>query len=58
MEHFLYVFSKHDRDVLLERGYSLIQSNDVTHTYVFENRTDANFSLNNITAIPSDVISL
>ena len=43
MEHFLYVFSERERDVLLAKNYTLIKSDETKHTYVFENRAELHF---------------
>lgn len=57
MEHFLYVFSERERDALLAMNYTLIKSNETKHTYVFENRAELHFDLNEINAIPSDTLT-
>lgn len=57
MEHFLYVFSKDERDALLALNYLLIKSDDEKSTYVFENRDELHFDLNEVHAIPSDTLT-
>lgn len=57
MERFLYVFSKHERDVLLASKYSLIKSDEHKNIYVFENREDLHFDLNEIQAVPSNILT-
>lgn len=57
MEHFLYVFSKEERDTLLALNYLLIKSDDEKSTYVFENRDELHFDLNEVHAIPSDTLT-
>lgn len=57
MEHFLYVFSKDERDALLAINYLLIKSDDEKNTYVFENRDELHFDLNEIHAIASDTLT-
>lgn len=57
MGHFLYVFSKEERDALLALNYLLIKSDDEKSTYVFENRDELHFDLNEIHAIPSDTLT-
>lgn len=57
MEHFLYVFSKEERDALLALNYLLIKSDDEKSTYVFENRDELHFDLNEVHAIPSDTLT-
>lgn len=57
MEHFLYVFSQDERDALLALNYMLIKSDDEKNTYVFENRGELHFDLNEIHAIPSDTLT-
>lgn len=57
MGHFLYVFSKEERDALLTLNYLLIKSDDEKNTYVFENRDELYFDLNEIHAIPSDTLT-
>lgn len=57
MEHFLYVFSERERDVMLAMNYMLIKSDETKHIYVFENREDLHFDLNDVSAIHSDVLT-
>lgn len=54
---FLYVFSEQERDALLELDYKLIKSDDETKVYVFENQDELRFSLNEINAFKSDILS-
>ena len=58
MEHFLYVFSKEDRDTLLALDYSLIKSNEEKNIYVFENRSELHFDLNKVSVVPSNTLTL
>lgn len=57
MEHFLYVFSVQERDALLALNYTLIKSDEAKNTYVFENREELHFDMNEINAIPSDTLT-
>lgn len=57
MEHFLYVFSKDERDALLALNYLLIKSDEEKNTYVFENRDELHFDLAEIHAIASDTLT-
>lgn len=57
MEHFLYVFSEQERNALLAMDYILIKSDEMKHIYVFENRAELHFDLNEINAIPSDTLT-
>lgn len=57
MDKFIYVFSDKDRDRLLENGYVLVSCNKSTGMYVFVNRCDVNFSLSDVNAVTSNVLS-
>lgn len=57
MEHFLYVFSKDERDALLALNYLLIKSDEEKNTYVFENRDELYFDLDEIHTIASDTLT-
>ncbi len=43
---FIYVFNKEDSDAMKNAGYRMIQSNDDMGVYVFENRSELEFSCN------------
>ena len=55
---FIYVFSKDERDILLDNNYQLIQENENDNIYIFLNDTSraATFELND--CMFSNVISL
>lgn len=57
MEHFLYVFCEQDRDVLLGMDYKLINADDTKNIYVFENRDELHFDINQINAVQSDTLT-
>lgn len=57
MNKFLYVFSEKERDKLLALHFNLLKSDKSKHTYVFENRDELYFDLNEIHAIPSDTLT-
>lgn len=44
-DHFIYVFSKDDRDELLAQGFQLLRSNDRSEVYIFRNDMEHKFAL-------------
>lgn len=57
MEKFIYVFSRDDRDTLLEAHYTLLKSDEQDDIYVFANRADIAFALADISYIRSDTLT-
>lgn len=55
---FIYVFGKEDCDMLRNRGYVLIQSDEKKNLYVFENKNELDFSSIQCNAIFSDTLTL
>ena len=55
---FIYVFSKHERDDLLERQYALLQSDEVADVYVFLNDPSKPMVFDATTHVFSNVLSL
>ena len=45
-EKFIYVFSSEDKDYLLRNGFILIKKDEINHRYLFENKTNYQFSKN------------
>jgi|GEM_PF-5943458 len=45
MSKFIYVFTKDASNALLSAGYALVNANNATSVYVFENRRDLKFEL-------------
>lgn len=57
MEHFIYVFNKQECDKLLALKYSLVKADESKNIYVFENRPDLQFDLNQIDAVFSSTLT-
>lgn len=58
MSKFIYVFNKANRDILISKGYQLIKSDKQNNVYVFENRNEYCFSLDDeVEAIYSDMMT-
>lgn len=57
MEKFVYVFSEADRDTLLSLGFTLMKSDDLQHTYVFENKDILNFETSKMRMVFSDTLT-
>ena len=55
---FIYVFSKHERDDLLERQYALLQSDEASDVYVFLNDPSKPMMFDAKTCVFSNVLSL
>lgn len=45
MEKFLYVFKSDVRDFLISKGYSLLKNDERNNVYVFANRLETKFAL-------------
>lgn len=58
MKKFVYVFSEKDRDMLLERGIKLVQSDEEKKFYIFVNEPAVNFALGNTSFVLSDTLTL
>ena len=54
---FLYVFDKELRDILIDKGFTLLKSDDKNHTYVFQRDDSLRFSLTEHTYVFSDVLT-
>ena len=57
MEKFICVFSRKDRDKLLDRGYTLIHENDAGGVYVFLNTEHIDFSENEVRFIRTNTLT-
>lgn len=61
MKKFLYVYTEEARDVLLKANFKLLKTDSRAGIYIFENQSEQNstqqFALNNISYIPSDVLT-
>ena len=57
MKNFIYVFSHHDRDVLVSRHYNLLKSDDTNEIYVFEDSDNERFDLSGVEFVQSDVLT-
>lgn len=57
MEHFLYVFSKQERDALISIGYALLKSDETNDIYIFENQNELRFNVDDIQAVQSDTLT-
>ena len=44
MERFIYAFSEEDKDYLLSKGFTLLQSDEIHRKYLFENNQKFKFS--------------
>lgn len=58
MKKFIYVFDEQSRDQLLKDGLRLIQSDEKKRVYVFLNSPEILFSLNGVSCIQTNTISL
>lgn len=57
MKKFIYVFSESDRDTLISQGYILLKADNTQKMYVFKNKEELCFSMNNETFILSDTLT-
>lgn len=57
MKKFIYAFSESDRDVLLSQGYTLLKSDNTQKIYVFKNKEELCFSMNDGTFALSDILT-
>lgn len=57
MDMFTYVFDEQARDALVEKGFTLIKSDDRNHIYVFLNKPEMSFALRGIKSVNSDTLS-
>ena len=58
MSKFISVFNADDRDTLIAKGYLLVKSDKQNNAYVFENKNEHCFSIDNdIEAVYSDIMT-
>lgn len=57
MKKFIYAFSEPDRDVLLSQGYTLLKADNTQKIYVFKNKEELCFSMNDGTFALSDILT-
>lgn len=57
MEKFIYVFSEADRDLLLNRGYSVVKADEPQHMYIFANSDELHFDLSDVHLAYSDTLT-
>lgn len=55
--HFIYVFSKADRDELLVQGFDLLKSNDKSDIYIFKNNEKKTFAIESGRFLMSDTLT-
>ena len=54
---FLYVFDKEIRDILIDRGFTLLKSDEGANTYVFQRDDNLHFSFGEHMYVYSDVLT-
>lgn len=57
MDRFIYVFSDEARDMLLNRQYELLKSDESSHIYAFVNKNDQNFACDGVPYALSDTLT-
>ena len=57
MSKFIYVFSDHDKDTLLARGYILLKSDSENGIYIFLNSEYMDFSDSSMDFVLSDILT-
>lgn len=57
MKKFIYAFSESDRDILLSHGYILLKADNIKKMYVFKNKEELCFSMNDGTFALSDILT-
>lgn len=57
MKKFIYAFSESDRDVLLSQGYTLLKTDNTQKIYVFKNKEELCFSMNDGTFALSNILT-
>lgn len=57
MNNFIYVFTKDARDILLERGYTLLKQDEARGVYVFVNEIAQTFTSDEFRFVLSNTIS-
>ena len=57
MKKFIYAFSESDRDILLSQGYTLLKADNTKKMYVFKNKEELCFSMNDGTFALSDILT-
>lgn len=58
MDKFIYVFNENAKNKLIDNGYFLLISDEHNSTYIFENKAEFCFALEDISYITSDTLSL
>lgn len=56
-DHFIYVFSKQDKDELLALGFTLLKSNEKSDVYIFENDRKLTFAIGDRRFLMSDILT-
>jgi hypothetical protein len=56
MAKFIYVFTVNSRDLLLKKGYQLLQSDDTNNIFVFANTEKMAFDLHGVIHLASDTL--
>lgn len=54
---FIYVFSSHDKEQMILRGFNLIKSDAERNIYVFENKEAMQFSISEVRYVLSDMLT-
>lgn len=54
---FIYVFSKKDRDYLLDLNYLLLKSDESNDVYVFDNDNQLSFESTDMKFVYSDILT-
>jgi hypothetical protein len=57
MKKFIYAFSESDKDTLLSLGYILLNADNTKKIYVFKNKEELYFSMNEGTFVLSDTLT-
>lgn len=56
-DKFIYVFDIDTRDKLLSQNYQLLKSDINKNIFVFENKTDISFSMNDVQFVLSNILT-
>lgn len=56
-DKFIYVFDINTRDKLLSQNYQLIKSDINKNIFIFENKTDISFSMNDVQFVLSNILT-
>lgn len=57
VQKFIYVFSEGDRDLLLDKQYALMKSDDQNGVFIFINVGQQEFAHNDISFVLSDTLT-